>query len=133
MASLAVSARRAFGLLAAVVKTAGVAFRVAWTRFLYVFFPDVQKRIILGRKHLRPDIMHKQMEEDPGWGRGFLGSTELVKDRFKVFVADVFKDVEASSRVPDIGLIDLITKEERSLRQLMRGTRPLVLNFGSCT
>jgi len=106
---------------------------VVWKRFLYAFFPEVQKRDIMSRKSKRPEIMWEAMETEKDWGKNFFATTEIIKERYQAYILDVYREARINGPAPNPVVTSARSGKEMRLLSGMKGKRPLILNFGSCT
>lgn len=106
---------------------------VIWTRFLYTFFPEVQKRVIQSRKSKRPERMWEAMKSESDWGKNFFASTEMIKERYEAYIQDVYLEARLGAKAPNPAVTSARSGEEIQLLSAMRENRPFILNFGSCT
>jgi len=111
----------------------GTCLFVVWTRFLYTFFPEVQKRVIESRKSKRPERMWEPMKSESDWGKNFFGSTDIIKERYKAYMQDVYLEARLNAVAPNPVVTSARSGEEVNLLSKMKKNRPLILNFGSCT
>ncbi len=63
----------------------------------------------------------------------FMGSSEIVKYQFKTNMQEALKDAHLGSEPPNVPLLELKSGKEVRLLDFMKGDRPLVINFGSCS
>jgi len=129
------SSRVSLGLRLSYVcwKVAGACAFVLWSKFLYAFFPNVQRDVVQSRKEKRPQRMWSAMETEADWGYNFFATTDMIKERYNSFIQDPFREAQLNFPAPNPTVVSARSGMQQPLLASEKHGRPLVLNFGSCT
>jgi len=122
-----------FRLCHAYLRVVGICLFVLWSKFLYTFFPQVQRRVLDTRMEHRPKRMWTAIKSEPEWGKNFFATTEMIKNRYKAFIQEPYREARLNSLAPNPTVVSARTGERQSLLAAAKEGRPLILNFGSCT
>jgi len=123
----------AFRLLNAYARIAGICIFVLWSKFLYFFFPQVQRRVLDTRMEHRPKRMWSAIKSEQEWGKNFFATTEMIKNRYKAWIQEPYREAIVSLPAPNPTVVLAKSGEQVPLLSTAKEGRPLILNFGSCT
>ena len=73
------------------------------------------------------------IKSEPEWGKNFFATTEMIKNRYKAFIQEPYREARLNSPAPNPMVVSAKTGERQPLLKAAKEGRPLVLNFGSCT
>lgn len=117
----------------AYLRVLGICIFVLWSKFLYVFFPKVQRRVLDTRMEHRPQRMWAAIKSEPEWGKNFFATTEMIKNRYKAWIQEPYREARVGADAPNPTVVSARTGEVRALLAAEKRGRPIILNFGSCT
>jgi len=120
-------------LIYAYFQVAGICAFVLWSKFLYTFFPQVQRRVLDTRMEHRPKRMWTAIKSEAEWGKNFFATTEMIKNRYKAWIQEPYREARVGLPAPNPTVVTARTRELKSLLDTAKEGRPLILNFGSCT
>jgi len=123
----------AIRLLEAYFRVVGICIFVLWSKFLYTFFPQVQRRVLDTRMEHRPKRMWTAIKSEEEWGKNFFATTEMIKNRYKAWIQEPYREALVNSAAPNPMVVLAKSGEKVPLLSLAKEGRPLILNFGSCT
>jgi hypothetical protein len=123
----------AIKLFEAYFRVVGICAFVLWSKFLYTFFPQVQRRVLDRRMEHRPKRMWSAIKSEQEWGKNFFATTEMIKNRYKAWIQEPYREAQLNSLAPNPTVVSAKTGEKVPLLSMAKEGRPLILNFGSCT